>query len=252
MVTGLCRAYAAFGDTRHLKMAEVNMEFLWNTFRKHEQLWHTYKNGQLRYPAFLDDLAWWIEALIALQEVTGNQDYLSKAKWLAEYVVEHFGEEEGAYFYYTSEGQKDVIVRKKEVYDGATPSGNAVMAANLFVLGTIFDETNWVKRSRAMVDGLQQPATKYPGSFGCWSLQLQGITYGIPEIVLMGKDLLELRKDFLRNFIPLKIFQSATQTSEGFPLLAGKPVSTEPLFYVCKEFVCQEPVGSIAEVRSLL
>ena len=252
MVTGLCKAYAAFGEDRHLKMAEDNMEFLWNTFWKDGKLWHTFKNDQLRYPAFLDDLAWWIEALIALQEQTGKLDYLQKARWLTEHVVKHFGEEDGIYFYYTADGQKDVIVRKKEVYDGATPSGNAVMAANLYALGIVFDETNWVKRARAMVDGLHQPTVKYPGSFGCWALLLQGLTYGIPEIVLMGKDLLETRKDFLRNFIPLKIFQSATQTSEGFPMLTGKSESTQPLFYVCKEFVCHEPVGDIAAVRMLL
>jgi hypothetical protein len=126
------------------------------------------------------------------------------------------------------------------------------MAANLYSLGILYDKKDWVLRSMAMVDGLHQPAVKYPGSFGCWTLLLQAFSYGIPEIVLIGADLLEKRKEFLRIFTPLKIFQSAHQTSEVFPLLNGKPESNEPLFYVCKQFVCQEPVRDVSSVRNFL
>lgn len=252
LVTALSKAYAAFGVEKHLSMATTCLDFLWRNFILEGKIFHTYKNGKVRYPAFLDDLSWWIEALLAMQEVTGNTTYLSQAKWLTEQVLDHFSEEDGSYFYYTSDLQTDVIVRKKEVYDGATPSGNSIMAKNLYALGMIFDQPSWVQRSYAMVDGLHQPAVKYPGSFGCWTLLMQAFAYGIPEIVLIGKDLLERRKDFLRIFTPLKIFQSATHTSAGFPLLTGKPESAEPLFYVCKQFVCHEPVKDISSLQSFL
>ncbi len=58
-------------------------------------------------------------------------------------VIAHFGEEETGFFYFTHDGQTDLILRKKEIYDGATPSGNSVMAFNLLYLSLLFDEPAW-------------------------------------------------------------------------------------------------------------
>ncbi len=112
----------------------------WSRFTQDElKFFHTYKKEVARYPAFLDDYAYLIQALIHLQEITGNAEYLYKAKSLTEWVIEQFSEEDTGYFFYTNKGQQDVIVRKKEVYDGAVPSGNAIMAFNLQYLGVVFD-----------------------------------------------------------------------------------------------------------------
>ena len=95
--------------------------------------------GKQQIPAFLDDYAFLIEAYIQLQEVTGESDCLIRAKELTDWVIENFSEGGTGYFYYTHTGQDDVIVRKREIYDGAQPSGNSVMASNLLYLGTVFD-----------------------------------------------------------------------------------------------------------------
>ncbi len=103
--------------------------------------YHTYKNGEAKYPAFLDDYAELIHALIHLQEITSDNSYLEKAKTLIKYCEDHFSEEETGYFYFTNVQQRDVICEKKELYDGAVPSGNSLMAWNLGYSGIVFDQT---------------------------------------------------------------------------------------------------------------
>ena len=168
-----------------------------------------------------------------------------QAKEITEYVITHFSEADGPFFYYTSEGQKDIIVRKKEIYDGATPSGNAVMAHNLFYLSVVFDIRDWKNRSMQMVSALEQVIRKYPGSFGVWASLLQAFTQEVPELVLTGKKINELRNQFLSIFIPNRIFQSTEITDPSFPLLDGKPVADQPLIFLCKNYACQRPVDNL-------
>ncbi|MEJ0083623.1 MAG: hypothetical protein WDM78_22340 [Puia sp.] len=89
-------------------------------------------------PAFLDDYAFLIEAYIQLQEVTGEADFLIRARTLTEWVIKNFSEEDTGYFFYTHAAQNDVIVRKRDIYDGATPSGNSVMALKFVISGNRF------------------------------------------------------------------------------------------------------------------
>src|SRR5581483_5760088 len=107
-------------------------------------------DGQAKFPAFLDDYAGLIAALIQLQEVTGNAEYLLKAKEVMEFTLEGFSEEETGFFFFTHKDQQDVIVRKKEIYDGATPSGNSLMAFNLAQMGILFNRPEWGERAAGM------------------------------------------------------------------------------------------------------
>lgn len=243
LVQAFAKAYAALGAKKYLIAATELMSFLESKFDHKNEWKHSYKNGTAKIPAFLDDYAAVIKSYILLQEITGEGGYLVKARDLTNWVVEHFSEPKTGYFFYTHANQGDVIVRKKEVYDGATPSGNALMAHNLYYLGIVFNNSEWRERSVAMVGGLQKVILSYPGSFGVWAQLLQGITYGIPEIALVGSDHEKLHSEFLRTFIPLKVYQSAPRSNRSFPLLAEKSSNATPQFYLCKHFVCYEPVN---------
>ena len=241
------KAFMATGIEGYRELAVLNMQFIFEAFGSHSTShWHhSYKNKEAKFPAFLDDFAFLAEALILLQEITGNPKYLLQAKEITEYVITHFSEAEGPFFYYTSEEQKDIIVRKKEIYDGATPSGNAVMAHNLFYLSVVFDIRDWKVRSMQMVSALEQVIRKYPGSFGLWASLLQAFTREVPELVLTGKKINELRNQILSIFIPNRIFQSTEITDPSFPLLDGKPIADQPLIFLCKNYACQRPVDNL-------
>jgi len=90
-----------------------------------------------KYPAFLDDYAFLIDALIHLQEITADIKWLQMTKEITGFVIENFSEPDGPFFFYTIRGSKMLSFRKKEIYDGAIPSGNAVMAHNLYRLSIL-------------------------------------------------------------------------------------------------------------------
>lgn len=253
MNSAYSKAYSTFGNSQYEKVASENMDFIWSRFtRDGLNFFHTYKKEIARYPAFLDDYAYLIQALIHLQEISGNADYLYKAKSLIEWVIDRFSEDETGFFFYTNKEQQDVIVRKKEVYDGAIPSGNAIMAFNLQYIGVVFDITRWKDRAIKMCAGLQQAVHRYPGSFGVWATMILSMVGGIAEIAIIGKDVESVRRELLGHFIPFRVLQSAPVANNELPLLANKPSSSDTQIYLCKNYQCSAPVDKMSDLIRLL
>jgi uncharacterized protein YyaL (SSP411 family) len=246
-------AFAATGKEEYRQKAISNMQFLMKAFQHDEGLRHVYKNGTAKYPAFLDDYAYFIKALLQLQEITSDTNYLLKAKDLMEAAIDQFGEEETGYFFFTAAGQTDVVVRKKEIYDGATPSGNAVMAVNLQQLGIIFNKPEWLEQSTKMLLGLQDVMVRYPGSFGVWAGLLQNRINGFRELAIVGEDHKTKRDEVLGWYRPNLIMQSSTKSNSSFPLLLNRDSpSGNTLLYLCKEYACLRPTAETQEIRAVL
>lgn len=248
MITAYAKAYAALGEEAYRERARTSMAFLETRLAGKEGNWfHTYKNGQARIPAFLDDYAYLVQAYIHLQEITGQGEYLLKARDLTEWVITHFEEPDTGFFFYTYQQQQDVIVRKKEVYDGAVPSGNAVMAQNLFYLSIVFNRPEWAERGEGLAVALGNAITKHPGSFGVWAMLVQLMTEGMLEIAITGQQANTFLRPVLERFIPNKILQTEETNSDIFPLLAGKGLGkdAETAFYLCKNYACQAPFLTI-------
>jgi uncharacterized protein YyaL (SSP411 family) len=240
MNTACSKAYAALGIDAYKQLAINNMVFMEQKMASNEGYYHTYKNGQAKIPAFLDDYAYLIQAYIHLQEITGQGEYLLKAKELAQFVLENFSEEATGYFFYTSKNQKDIVVRKKEVYDGATPSGNAVMALNLQYLSMVFEETSWRNLSLKIVESLGTAIVRYPTSFGVWASLVQQNIAGINEMVIVGEEFTQTLPTILSAYVPNKILQSSNMENEKFPLLRGKSPVEGICYYLCRDYVCKE------------
>jgi uncharacterized protein len=247
------KAFAALGDERYRDRAIAGMAFLQQRLEGEGLYFYSHSwKGEARQPAFLDDYATLIAALIHLQEITGDAAWLHQARRVLHYVIEHFSDPETGFFFYTHEAQQDVILRKKEIYDGATPSGNSMMASNLLYLGVVFHEAEWAERARRMVSAMKQPVTTYPGSFGGWATIFQALTYSIPEVVITGVSPENARKEFLSHLIPYRVFQSMQVENTQFPLLRDKPVDPGPLIFLCKDYACQLPVNEVATAVRLL
>jgi uncharacterized protein len=248
------KAYAALGNEEYLSRAKRNMRFLRSRLKGPggvHYYYHSYKDGA-RIPAFLDDYACLIAALLQLQEVTGDTEYLGEAREILEEVIAHFGDAETGFFYFTHDGQDDLILRKKEIYDGATPSGNSMMAFNLLYLSRLFDEPAWAERSRQLAAALRRMVTGYPGSFGIWATLYQALTYTIPEIVITAWRPEDARKEFVKQLIPYRVFQSSAKENTHFPLLRDKTAGELPQFFLCENYACQLPVNELSELIRLL
>ena len=144
LIKSLCKAYAAFGNNKYLNMAERNIAFIEKNLQGEDSAYHHSWNKTINnQQAFLDDYAALIQAYIFMSQVTANTEYLIKAKELCENVINNFSDEEKTFFYFTAANQTDVLIRKKELYDGATPSGNALMAENLMMLSLYLNIGEW-------------------------------------------------------------------------------------------------------------
>ncbi len=247
------KAFSVSGEESYRRLAIDNMNFLWKEFYNEErnEFYHTWKNGQAKYPAFLDDLSLLADALMHLEEITGDGEWLKKARKVLEIVVNDFSEEAGNFFYFTSKNQKDLIVRKKEMFDGALPSGNAVMALLLHRLGICFESTEWRERAQRMLASLQKAIQKYPGSFGHWACVLQEVQTGSEEIVISGPDRMVLHEQLLDLYIPHRILLVAGPENDDLPLLKGRIGSEETCVSLCRNNTCYPSVFSAEALISL-
>jgi uncharacterized protein len=253
MNTACSKAFMATGNEKYKQLAIGNMQFVFDKFydSKSKEFYHTWKNDLAKYPAFLDDYAFLIQALIQLQEITAEVFWLYKAKDLTQFVIDNFSEPETGFFYYTKRSQSDVILRKKEMYDGAIPSGNSVMAYNLYQLSIIFGKKEWKERSFNVTSSLGKIITQYPTSFGIWACLLQEFIAGTYEIAVVGNDFTRLQTELFSLYLPHRILMSSITENQQFPLLAGK-ADKNTAIYLCKDFACQQPVDTIGRFISLI
>ncbi len=255
LIHAFCKAYAALGERPYLQAAERNAAFCWAQLKAPGAggvFFHTWKAGQAKYPAFLDDYAWLIRGFTALQEATGHLQYLEKATLLTEQVIHMFSDEQQLYFYYTAAGQTDVIVRKKEMYDGAVPSGNAIMATNLWYLALACDRPEWSARAVKMAAGLSQTLTRYPNSFGVWCNFVLQLVTGTREIAVVGSAFRERLQEIGAAYIPFKVLLGAEKDQADYPLLCSREQEGETLIYVCENYHCIKPVKHIGEIIKLI
>jgi uncharacterized protein YyaL (SSP411 family) len=254
MVTACCKAWAATANDEYLSMAENAASFIELRLQSGAGVYHhNYKNGIASNPAFLDDISCYIQALIYLQECTGNVQYLETATRLTEKALEQFHDEGTGFFFYTPQNQTDIIFRKKDMYDGATPSGNSLMAQGLFYLGTLLDKDNWKEQAISMMSQVKKLVTSYPGSFGLWAQLLQWQFYGLKEIAVVGENSRIVTASLLRNFFPDKVLQQAATGAKQYPLLHGKVgLDGKTLLYLCYQFNCRCPVESLRELMELI
>ena len=146
----------------------------------------------------------------------------------------------------------DVIVRKKEIYDGAVPSGNSVMAYNLYHLSIYFDKREWRERSISLVGSLGEILARHPTSFGIWVCLQMEITTGSFEIAIVGNQYQRLQMELFEYYLPHKVLMASDIENEEFPILAGKIGQEKPIIFLCKDFICQQPVNSIKRFMSLI
>ncbi|HEY1871321.1 MAG TPA: AGE family epimerase/isomerase, partial [Chitinophagaceae bacterium] len=248
------KAFAATGKEQYRQLAIDNMQFLFDHLKSKagDHFYHTWKNNKAKNLAFLDDHSFLIEAILHLQEITGDVEWLFKAKEITEYVIKNFSETETGLFFFTDQSQEDVILRKKEIYDGATPSGNATMAYNLYRLSILFDIPEWRKRAETMIASLNNVMIRYPTSFGIWAKLFLEIITGSEEIVIVGKDASKLAYQVLAEYIPHKVFIFSAISNKKLPLLSEKLAKDIPLIYVCRSYVCLKPVSNLTELLKLI
>ncbi len=246
------KAFIATAKDEYRIIAEKNMNFLLNKMVKNDELFHCYKNNISYNEAFLEDYAYLIWALIQLQEITGNHEYLIKAKKLTDIIIDKFVDTNSNYFFFTPVNKKNIVVRKVDLYDGATPSANAIFAQCLQYLSVVFLNDTYKDLSDKMLKGLKSAVEKYPTSFSVWGLAFQQIVQKSTEIVITGFEAKEEIKKIHNEYIPNKILLiSDDEKLNDIPLLKDKKITTSIQYYLCQNQTCHPPVNNLQKFLHL-
>ena len=252
MVKGLVDAYAAFGESDFLIMAETNVEFLSrNVSTKENGLYRNYKNGKATIPAFLDDYAFLISALINCYQVSFKEKYLNKAKDLAIYTEQHFFDKASGMFFYTDDQHSNLIARKMEITDNVIPSSNSEMAKNFLLLSVYFENESYAENCDQLIKNVLDDVEKNVNYYSNWA---QGIALQIKplyEIAIVGNEWQQRLSAFHKKYLPAAVFFGGA--NEGsLSLLQNKLIEGKTMIYVCENRTCQKPVESTDEALQLI
>lgn len=252
MVTAYIDAYKVLGNPEYLTRAKTAMQhILEKNTDKDYRLNRIYKNDKVSINAFLDDYALVIEALIGLYEVSFEEEWLIHAEKFTDYVVSHFYSETDNMFYYTSDTDPQLIARKMEIPDNVIPSSNSVMANALYKLGLLFENNGFIEKSNKMLNQVKQQVEKGSPYYANWGrLYFWQLDQSF-EVVIMGKEALQLRKEFNNEFIPFVLF-AGSEKEEYLPLLENRYVEDQTRIYVCKNKTCNLPVSLVEEATKQL
>jgi uncharacterized protein YyaL (SSP411 family) len=242
------------------EIAEKSAQFTLEHLTADGLLQHVYKDGRAKHAGFLDDYAFAVSGLITLFETTGKLRWLEEALRLAEKMIEEFwDEEEGGFFYTGSSGEK-LIVRQKDYFDNATPSGNSVAAESLLRLSTLTGNEDYKRKAVNVLRLVRDAVERYPSAFG-YALGAFDFYLSTPkEIVVVttdDDDARPLAREIWRRYIPNKVVVQSTENDERaaefIPLLQGKGATgARATAYVCENYACRQPVNTPEELASQL
>jgi uncharacterized protein YyaL (SSP411 family) len=246
-------AYEALGIESYKETAVRNVEFIRDRFTKDESLalYHTYKEGTAQYEAFLDDYANWIDALLAVYQITFDTNYLMLAKRYTDHVIAEFLDADSKMFYFTTANQKDLPIRRKDLYDSSVPSGNSTMVSNLLRLSLLLAHADYHKLASEMLLRVKESVEKYPRSFGRWANQLLYLTYPAREIAVVGSNYERLATEINHEYWPNSVIMGAVEANPNYPLLEGRGNGNDTLIYLCENYACRQPVKTLEEFRQL-
>jgi uncharacterized protein YyaL (SSP411 family) len=253
MNIALVDAATALSSGDYLAEALTHMDWMLSTFSNADgSFYHVCKNEEAKIPAKLDDYAYLIKALHHLASARFDEKYIIEANRLTLYVDKHFLSEDKTFYYFSSDTQKDILVRKVELYDGATPAANSVMMENLWNIGNLMEQGSWIAQSEAMLFAQKQVVMRYPSSFARWAIFMQRYKAGLKQLVICGGQATEKLSEWNEKLNPEVLVIALDKPADQVPAVLHKYVPDKTLLYLCEQFICKSPVFTVPEVRSLL
>jgi uncharacterized protein len=259
MLSAFANAAKVLGHPRYAEIARHNADFLWTRLYRDGRLLHSFKDGQARFNAYLDDYAFVAAALVDLYEATFERVYLDRAVELTEILLSRFWDEKEGGFYFTSDDHEALISRSKSAFDGAIPSGNAVAVFVLLRLSYLTENPRYLEKAEKTLRLFYDAMEQNPFGFSLMLAALDLYLRRPKEIVVLGNPQAEATKALLAQlhseFIPNKTLMCVDpRQGEKVPaLLAGKTlVDGELTVYVCHNFTCSLPVTEWSALKALL
>jgi len=216
-------------------------------------LLRAWKDGKAKLNGYLEDYANLADGLIELYQVSGEEKYLAEAKLLADAMISEFWDAENGGFFFTSNDHEELIVRNKDFFDNATPSGNSAAADVLLRLSKFYGEEKYERFATTVLRLAASQLKRYPQGFGRTLAAMEFYNARIKEIVIVGDRGNELESAVSRMFLPNAVIALVSKPISGLPLTADKaPIDNQATAFVCENFVCQRPVTDLEGLTNLL
>jgi uncharacterized protein YyaL (SSP411 family) len=254
MLAALAECGAALGRADYLDAARGCAEFVLRDLRDPEgRLLRTYKNGEGRFNAYLEDHAFLLEALLTLYEASFERRWFEGARELAETTIARFGDRERGGFYSTSDDHEQLIARRKEIGDHPIPSGNSAAALGLLRLEALTGERSYGEWAAGVLRLFAKAAPRRPDAFAHLLRALDFQLSPTREVALIGDDLTELAAVVRSAHRPHLVLAGGPEGSDAPPLLADRTaLDGAPTAYVCEHFACQVPTVDPEVLAKLL
>ncbi len=251
-ISALAEAGAVLERADFLDAARGAAGFVLGELRDGEgRLLRTYKDGQAKLNAYLEDHAFLLEALLTLYESSFEPRWFSEARALADTMIERFADPDRGGFFETSSDHEPLLARRKDLEDHPIPSGNSSAALGLLRLAALTGEYSYEERALGVLALLHPLAARHPQAF---AHLLQAIDFHLSptrEVALAGEPLEELARVVRSRLRPHLVL--AGGEPDGVPLLQDRaPVGGHPAAYVCERFACRAPVTGADELAALL
>ncbi|MDP6923218.1 MAG: thioredoxin domain-containing protein [Candidatus Scalindua sp.] len=264
MIVALAKGAQAFDEPKYAEAAKRATDFILTSMRREDgRVLHRYRDGHTAILANVDDYAFLIWGLLELYETVFDVDYLRTALDLNSEMIKYFWDEQDGGFYFTAEDAEELIVRQKEIYDGAIPSGNSVAVSNLFRLSRITANTDFEDKANKIMLAFSKEVESAPSGY---TQMMVALGFGIGpsyEIVIVGDpeadDTKEMLNSLGKHFIPYKVvlLKHADQETADITRIAEyteyhSSFDGKATAYVCLDFACKMPVTNTEEMLKLL
>lgn len=258
MLTAFAEAARYLKSDRYLKIAQKNASFVLDQLYQEGRLRRSWREGQSKHNAYLEDYAGLIQGLLSLYQSDHNNKWYTAAVQVTDTMLENYSDPEGGFFD-TSHDHEILLTRPKDLQDNATPSGNSLAAEALLQISAYTGSGDTFDKAVSLFSGLQQAVSKYPTAFSNWLCAMTCSLEEVHEIAILGdpdsQETLNLRTKVWEELRPNTVLAlSAYPPKEGSPpLLEGREMlAGQPTAYVCRRFVCRTPTTDPTELADQL
>jgi uncharacterized protein len=252
MVRGLAIAGRQLDQPRFIDAALAALDFLRANAWRDGMLYAAWKRGEARFPAYLDDHAYLLDALLESLQSRFRAADLQFALEIADALLDRFSDRERGGFWFTAAGQDPPLYRPKGFADEAMPSGNGISTLALARLGWLTGETRYLDAAEAAVRGAWPGVVRAPEAHAAMLNALDEYLEPVEIVVIRGgaAEVEAWRRDLARAYSPRRMVVAIPEDAAGLPeALSGKRARDRTLAYRCRGPVCSEPIYEIDALR---
>ena len=240
-IIGLIDAYDAFKNEDYIRLAKsMFKELKDNSYRKGELI-HTYKENQFQ-EGVLEDYAYLSKAAMRLFQATGNISYFDFSKKVIDNALELFNDEQSDLLKYSN--NEELFTKVISIDDGVTPSPNSIIAEQLFSIGHVIFDDEYLDLSDKMVSAVQKIIDGNINSYSVWANNILNRVESFYEIAVIGPNAKLITDEITKNFTPNTIVVQSNIESK-IPLFIDRFFEDETYIYVCQNKTCQRPETNI-------